>query len=348
MWWRRGWAATFGSREAINLSHLMTVYENVGLHCRQRKTCISWLLRPQSRNKGPQGRPCETKKGAHSLWPDSLECLHTHGPGWPRSYRWSAALGPPGHAPARTRSTSSACADRRQCDGVAGVAGAQGWALQHLCMRWISHLYDFWSKSRCKSETAKTVKLQQQILSLSGLKNQSVEFGASTATGEHVGNPGEDTARTGEGPLCILSPRLCWPPNATGTGQATVALPRLKELNLDVSYPPCKRHGIWSLSSATCTACLTEKISTLWRHRKKSKVAVTLTRDGIESKTTRHTKKQESKTILNMHVPNRISHFIQQKIDRIKRTDNSKRTVEDFKFTSLTHKTNRLKMSKAI
>lgn len=59
-------------------------------------------------------------------------------------------------------------------------------------------------------------------------------------------------------------------------------------------------------------------------------------------------KKQENKTILSMYVPNRISNSIQQKIDRIKRIDNSKRTVEDFKFPSLTHKTNRLKMSKAI
>ena len=148
------------------------------------------------------GRPvypdyCIRRAVTRALRDDLLECLHTHGPGWPQSYRGRAALGPPGLAPARTRPTSSACD---------GVAGAQGWALQHLCMRWISHLYDFWSKSRCKSERAKTVKLQQQILSLSGLKNQSREFGASTATGEHVGNPGEDTARTGEGPLCITRP----------------------------------------------------------------------------------------------------------------------------------------------
>lgn len=59
-------------------------------------------------------------------------------------------------------------------------------------------------------------------------------------------------------------------------------------------------------------------------------------------------KKQENKPILNMHVANRISNSMQQKIDRIKRIDNSKRTVEDFKFPSLIHKPNRLKMSKAV
>lgn len=58
-------------------------------------------------------------------------------------------------------------------------------------------------------------------------------------------------------------------------------------------------------------------------------------------------KKQEDKPILNMHVPNRISNSMQQKIDRIK-IDNSKRTAEDFKFPSLIHKPNRLKTSKAI
>ena len=58
-------------------------------------------------------------------------------------------------------------------------------------------------------------------------------------------------------------------------------------------------------------------------------------------------KKQEDKPILNMHVPNRISNSMQQKIDRIK-IDNSKRTVEDFKFPSLIHKPNRLKTNKAI
>ena len=72
-------------------------------------------------------------------------------------------------------------------------------------MRWISHLYDFWSKSRSKSETSRAAKLQQKILSLSGMKNQRNEFGASTPTGEYVGNPGEDTARTEEGPLCMNS-----------------------------------------------------------------------------------------------------------------------------------------------
>ena len=37
------------------------------------------------------------------------------------------------------------------------------------------------------------------------MKNQRNEFGASTPTGEYVGNPGEDTARTEEGPLCMNS-----------------------------------------------------------------------------------------------------------------------------------------------
>ena len=60
-------------------------------------------------------------------------------------------------------------------------------------------------------------------------------------------------------------------------------------------------------------------------------------------------KTQENKPILNMHAPDRISNSMQQKNDRIKRTDNSKRrTGEDFKFPSLIHKPNRLKMSKAI
>lgn len=83
MWWRLGWAATFGRREAVNLFHLTMVYKKVGLHRRRRKTCISWLLRPQSRKEGPQGRPCETKKGDHRLGSDTLECLHTHVPRWP-------------------------------------------------------------------------------------------------------------------------------------------------------------------------------------------------------------------------------------------------------------------------
>ena len=37
------------------------------------------------------------------------------------------------------------------------------------------------------------------------MKNQRNEFGESTPTGEYVGNPGEDTAKTGEGPLCMNS-----------------------------------------------------------------------------------------------------------------------------------------------
>ena len=67
-------------------------------------------------------------------------------------------------------------------------------------MRWISHLYDFWSKSRCKSETAKTVKLQQQILSLSGLKNQSKEFGQA----QPLENMWEILERTQPGPEKVL------------------------------------------------------------------------------------------------------------------------------------------------
>ena len=215
-------------------------------------------------------------------------------------------------------------------------------------MRWISHLYDFWSKSRCKSERAKTVKLQQQILSLSGLKNQSREFGASTATGEHVGNPGEDTARTGEGPLCITRPtslltaeRHRHSPGYSGPakteraerGRELSTLQETRHLKLEFS----RRHRLLNNENKHSLQtqekiqgpCDTNKV---WDRIQKSKIH-------------EETGKQNNPKYA---CANRTSNSIQQKIDRIKRTDNSKRTVEDFKFPPLIHRTNRLKMSRAI
>lgn len=208
-------------------------------------------------------------------------------------------------------------------------------------------IYDFWSKSRSKSETSRAAKLQQQIFSLSGMKNQHNEFGASTPTGEYVGNPGEDTARTGEGPLCVNSAHVSADPWMAQTQG------RLKWSCWDYTpgcEPPLQEAGSEvSVSHTHCLLSKDSKYSLETQKKTQSPYDITLTKHRIEAKNRRYMKTQENKPILNMHAPDRISNSMQQKNDRIKRTDNSKRrTGEDFKFPSLIHKPNRLKMSKAI